>query len=368
MLRGRFQIVPLELDESGRRVGASREEGLVPAARLCELDCASAEPSRASQPTLCELDTSQASGTRELRVRDVGEAGKLERFLQMGLSFGVSGEAVLGDAEMRKRNRAQYVCILRAHRLRGGYLDELLRPCHRVGRVSLEPRLQHVREGDDRLRGSLGWRLRRLQGSLEQARSAPNVSPDELDRRGHGGELLRARQLAWGKLPQEVFVQCDIGAPKELEPRIDHGRRQELQVAAFECVLNGVDRSAVVVVPARGAPVELGHLRSPEMVQLRAQQCGEERVVAVGAGLRPDALDEDVLRHEALEHMRAVRPVRQHVGKLRRDLVPRSTSSAESRECRPAAERAPLRSDTPLQVDRRGQARRLPLNPDRDRR
>ena len=71
--------------------------------------------------------------------------------------------------------------------------------------------------------------------------------------------------------------------------------------------MDGVHRRAVLEMPLRRPPVQLGDPASRRVPELRAQQLREEMVVAIPGRLRVEPLDEDVVGDEALREVSAVR-------------------------------------------------------------
>ena len=104
------------------------------------------------------------------------------------------------------------------------------------------------------------------------------------------------------------------------QPSARHIASRSRSPAASACCTASIG-APVLEVPPRRARVQLrdpGALRVPE---LGAEQLGEKVVVAVPGRLRLDAVDEEVLGHEALGHVRAVGAAGHRVGEIRREAL-----------------------------------------------
>src|SRR5204862_205017 len=90
-------------------------------------------------------------------------------------------------------------------------------------------------------------------------------------------------------------------------PRWPSAIARMVALAGGKRVMDGVHRRAVLEMPLRRPPVQLGDPASRRVPELRAQQLREEMVVAIPGRLRVEPLDEDVVGDEALREVSAVR-------------------------------------------------------------
>ena len=147
------------------------------------------------------------------------------------------------------------------------------------------------------------------RGTASSSIPAPaDVSVHERERRRDRGQRDRiSRSCSAGSASDQRRLHGQVRVDQEVEPRLDQARRGEVEVACRKGVLD-----ASTCSPCRGTSARRGrgarHLRGRFLDELRAQDLREEMVVPVPRRPRADALDEEVLVDEVLEHAGAIHP------------------------------------------------------------
>ena len=197
----------------------------------------------------------------------------------------------------------------------GGLGQQRVRGLQRGLEVALQPGLREAGERP-RLQVPAAPRLRHrhLLGVLEVALGGLGVADVERrarERRGELGVLLEP--VRW-QLAQQRADGGGVAAHVQVEPVVGDDLHRQVPLVRLDRVPERVDRGAARGVPAGGAGVQLRQLGRQLTFGARAQQLGEQAVVAEPLAVAVHAEDEPVGALERGERVRAVAFAGERVG------------------------------------------------------
>ena len=205
--------------------------------------------------------------------------------------------------------------IVRAAGVPGGLGQQRVRGLQRGFEVTLQPGLREAGKGP-RLQVPAAPRLghRHLLGVLQVALGGLGVADVERrarERRGQFGVLLEP--VRW-ELAQQRTDSGGVAAHVQVEPVVGDDLHRQVPLARLHRVPERVDRGAARGVPAGGARVQVRKLRRQLPFGARAQQLGEQAVVAEPLAMTVHTEDEPIGALQGGERVRAVAVAGQRVG------------------------------------------------------
>ena len=316
-----IEVVPLEFDVSER---AERQRGMrapFPAAGVRDLDRAACESLGSSETAADQLEPREAAEACELRVGHIREARRLERLREVALGLAKPIERDLCQAEMRKRDRAHRLRRLRREQTDLRELEQLVREASGLVERAAVRAPEELRERQHRLERRRRRLRPQLQRSGEPPRAAAGLPADEVDARQDRRQLRRGVDVGLRDAREDVAAERGVGPRDELEPAVGEAHGEQVEIAGGERVLHGLHRRTLLEMPLRRAGMQFGDPVAFGVTQLRAEQLGEQVVVAVPGRLRVDPVDEEVVGDEALGDVRTVGAAGHRVGEVGREAL-----------------------------------------------
>ncbi len=197
--------------------------------------------------------------------------------------------------------------VLRTAGVPGGLGQQPVRGLQRGLEVTFQPGLRQARERQG-LQVSAASRLRHrhLLGVLEVALGGLGVADVERRARERRGELGVLRESFRWQLAQQRAHGCGVATHVQVEPVIGDDLHRQVPLARLNRVPERVDRGAACGVPPGGAGVQLRQFRRQLTFRARAQELGEQAVVAEPLAVTVHTEDEPVGALEGGECVRAV--------------------------------------------------------------